>query len=98
MSMSVIVTHNAPSRVRGFLASIMLEVSYGVYCGPRISPSVRARIWAVMEDWFRSEDGASVVMIWSETSTPGGQSVRTLGTPPISMVEVDGLVLAQRGR
>jgi CRISPR/Cas system-associated endonuclease Cas1 len=48
MSMTVIATRNVEPKVRGFLASVMLEVGPGVYCAPRISPAVRDRIWSVM--------------------------------------------------
>lgn len=96
MSATVVVTRNVSSRVRGFLASTMLEIAPGVYCGPRISVAVRERIWAVLCEWFPNEVDASIVMLWPERSVSGGQAVRTLGTPPLACVEVDGLVLAKR--
>jgi len=94
--MTVVVTRNVSSRVRGFLASVMLEVAPGVYSAPRISPAVRGRIWEVLADWFPNERGASIVMLWQERELPGGQAVRTLGSPPIRFFDVDGLMLAQR--
>jgi len=96
MPMTVLVTRNVSVRVRGFLASTMLEVAPGVYSAPRISPAVRDRIWAVLEEWFPNEQDASFVLIWQEREVPGGQAVRTLGSPPISFAEVDGLILARR--
>lgn len=96
MSMTVVVTRNVSSRVRGFLASAMLELAPGVYSAPRISPAVRDRIWDVLKDWFPNERDAAVIMIWQERDVPGGQAVRTLGSPPIDFVDVDGLVLARR--
>ncbi len=96
MSMTVVVTRNVSARVRGFLTSIMLEIAPGVYSAPRISPAVRERIWTVLSEWFPNEVNASIVMLWQERNMPGGQAVRTLGTPPIACVEVDGLVLARR--
>ncbi len=96
MSMTVVVTRNVSARVRGFLASVMLEVAPGVYSAPRISPAVRERIWAVLADWFPNEQEASIVMLWQDRELPGGQAVRTLGSPPIHFVDVDGLMLAQR--
>lgn len=98
MSMTVLVTRNVSSRVRGFVASVMLEIAPGVYSAPRISPAVRKRLWDVMEDWFPNEREASIVMLWQERDQPGGQVVRTLGTPPIEFMDVDGLVLARRRR
>lgn len=97
MSMTVVVTRNVSSRMRGFLASAMLEVSPGVYSAPRISPAVRERLWTVVGGWFPNERDASVVMIWQDRDMPGGQAVRTLGSPPITLVDVDGLILARRG-
>ncbi|TSE32216.1 MULTISPECIES: type I-E CRISPR-associated endoribonuclease Cas2e [Tepidimonas] len=96
MSMTVVVTRNVSSRVRGFLASAMLELAPGVYSAPRISPAVRDRVWDVLKDWFPNERDASLIMIWQERDVPGGQAVRTLGSPPIDFVNVDGLVLARR--
>ncbi len=96
MSMTVIVTRNVSDRTRGFLASSMLELTAGVYSAPRISPPVRDRIWTVLEEWFAAERDASIVMVWQEPQMPGGQMVRVLGIPPISMVELDGIVLAKR--
>lgn len=96
MSMTVVVTRNVSPRVRGFLASAMLELAPGVYSAPRMSPAVRDRIWKVLREWFPNERDASIVMVWKEPSMPGGQAVQTLGTPPIHIVEVDGLLLARR--
>lgn len=96
MSMTVVVTRNVSSRVRGFLASAMLELAPGVYSAPRISPAVRERVWTVLEDWFPNERDASAVMIWQDREVPGGQAARVLGSPPIDFVNVDGLVLARR--
>lgn len=96
MSMTVIVTRNVSSRVRGFLASVMLELAPGVYSAPRISPAVRQRVWTVVEDWFPNEREASIVMVWQEHGIPGGQAVKTLGTPALELTEVDGLLLTRR--
>lgn len=96
MSMTVIVTRNVSPRVRGFLASVLLELAPGVYSAPRISPAVRDRVWSVLEDGFPHEKEASVIMLWQEHGTPGGQAVKTLGSPSIDLVEVDGIIIARR--
>lgn len=96
MSMTVVVTRNVSERVRGFLASSMLELAPGVYSAPRTSPAVRERIWLVLSDWFPNEQEASIVMLWADTARPGGQAVVTLGTPPIELVEIDGMLAARR--
>ena len=94
--MTVVVTRNVSSRMRGFLASSMLELAPGVYSGARLSVAVRERIWGVLEDWFPAEADASIVMVWRESGMPGGQAVRTLGVPPVDLVEIDGIVLTMR--
>ena len=96
MSMTVVVTRNISSRSRGFLASTMLEISPGVYSAPQLSPAVRDRIWSVITDWFAAEKDASVVMLWADPGQAGGQSVKTLGLPPIELTEVDGLIVSLR--
>ncbi len=96
MSMTLVVTRNVSDRVRGFLASSLLELAPGVYSAPHISPAVRERIWAVLADWFLQEKEASVVMVWADNTAPCGQSVRTLGVPPIEVVSLDGLLATVR--
>jgi CRISPR-associated protein Cas2 len=49
-----------------------------------------------LSDWFPAEVNASVVMLWADSTTPGGQTVRTLGLPPISLVDLDGMIVARR--
>ncbi len=96
MSMTVVVTRNVSDRMRGFLASSMLELAPGVYSAPRISPAVRERIWQVLADWFGYEKEASIVMVWADTTMPGGQSVRLLGSPSVDLVEMDDLIVTRR--
>lgn len=96
MSMTVVVTRNVSDRVRGFLASSMLELAPSVYSAPRITPAVRDRIWCVLSDWFSNEKEASIVMLWADTSMPGGQAVATLGLPPIRLLEIDGMLITCR--
>jgi CRISPR-associated protein Cas2 len=74
----------------------MLELAPGVYSAPRISPSVRERIWCVLSEWFPNEFDASIVLVWANPEMPGGQSVLTLGCPPIKIAEIDGLLTTQR--
>lgn len=96
MSMTVVVTRNVTDRVRGFLASSMLELVPGVYSAPRISFAVRERVWRVLSDWFSSEMEASIVMVWANPDMPGGQSMLTLGCPPIKIAEIDGLLVTHK--
>jgi len=96
MSMTMVVTRNVSDRIRGFLASSMLELSPGVYSAPRLSVAVRNRIWAVLQEWWPYERDGSLIMVWADTTVPGGQAVNTLGAPPVGLVEVDGVVLAKR--
>lgn len=96
MSMTMVVTRNVSDRMRGFLASSMLELAPGVYSAPRISPAVRERIWNVVAEWFLVEQGASVVMVWADPSMPGGQNMQVLGSPSIGLVELDGLIVSRR--
>jgi CRISPR-associated protein Cas2 len=96
MPMTVVVTRNVSDRMRGFLASSMLELTAGVYTAPRLSTAVRKRICEVLEDWWSNEQDASLIMLWADNRSPGGQAVWTLGIPPIDLVEIDGLILARR--
>jgi CRISPR-associated protein Cas2 len=93
---TIIVTRNVKPRVRGFLASTAVEVAPGVYCGARVSRSVRERIWVVLTEWFTSEKDTSIVMIWTDSSTISGLEIRALGAPPIQLTELVGLIVAKR--
>lgn len=96
MSMTVTVTRNVSPRIRGFLASTMLELAPGVYSAPRLSSAVRERIWKVLKDWFTTERDASIILIWFNPNQPGGQSARVLGLPPVEFIDLDGLVVTHK--
>ncbi len=93
--MTIVVTRNAEGRVRGFLASTMLEIAAGVYTAPNMSAAVRDRVWAVLEQWRIGERGDGALMTWPDASTAGGQAIRTLGDPPRDLVDSPCLALAR---
>lgn len=96
MPMTTVVTINVAPRVRGFLASCMLEVAPGVYTSPRMSKAVRVRVWDVLEDWHGELGSGGILMTWRDTSFPGSQAIEFLGTPPRELFNADGIFLARR--
>jgi len=96
MPMTVIVTRDVEPRYRGFLASVMLEIAPGVYTGPDLSKGVRERIWTVLSDWHTALGQGSIVMTWQDKSKPGRQGVLTLGEPPKTIIDIEGLLLVKR--
>ena len=96
MPLCVVVTRNVEMRYRGFLGSIMLEASAGVYVSPRMSQSVRKRTWKVLQEWHATLQDGSIVMLWRDTTAPGGICIKTLGEPPKDVVEHEGALLVRR--
>jgi CRISPR-associated protein Cas2 len=94
--MTVIVTRDVPERFRGFLSSVCLEISAGVYTSPRMNKAVRERVWKVLSEWHESLVGGAIIMTWHDPQAPGGQGLLTLGEPPRQFVETDGLILVKR--
>lgn len=96
MALTMIVARDVPDRFRGFLSSVMLEISAGVFVSPRMSKSVRTRVWDVLSDWHRHLDSGSLVMVWRDANETGGVGLAHLGVPPRTLVEVDGMWLTRR--
>lgn len=96
MPLCVIVTRDVEDRYRGFLGSAMLEIAPGVYAHPRMSTGVRGRIWTVLSDWHGTLGRGSVVMAWAETRLSGSLGLLTLGAPPRTVIEHDGVLLVRR--
>jgi CRISPR-associated protein Cas2 len=96
MALVVVVTRDVADRFRGFLASVMLEVSAGVYVSPRMNKGVRERTWRVLVDWHGHEPRGSVVMVWRDLDATGGIGIAQLGSPPRELVEADGMYLVRR--
>jgi CRISPR-associated protein Cas2 len=94
--MTIVVTRNAEGRVRGFLASTMLEIASGVYTAPKLSPAVRERIWEVLVKWNVGAHDDGAVMTWPDASAPGGQIVRLLGEAPLELCDTASVILARR--
>lgn len=96
MALTMVVTRDVESRYRGFLTSVMLEVSPGVYVAPDLSAGVRARIWEILSRWHEVLGRGSLVMVWRDVSAPGKLRVETLGEPPKTIVDADGVLLVKR--
>lgn len=96
MALVTVVTRDVADRFHGFLASVMLEVAPSVFASPRMSPSVRQRVWRVLTDWHAAEPRGSLVMIWRDPNETGGMGLAHLGTPSRELVELDGMWLTRR--
>jgi len=86
--MLVIVTENAPPRLRGRLTLWLLEVRAGVYIG-KVSRRVREMLWETVSKGI--EDGNAVI-VWS-TNTESSFDFLTLGANRRIPVEMDGIKL-----
>jgi len=95
MSMTVVVTRNAPDRFHGFLSSCMLEVAPGVYVSPRLGRAVRERMWEVMQGWMGllPKDGG-LVLLWGDQQAPSGLGMLLIGWPKKEFVDQEGMWLA----
>jgi CRISPR-associated protein Cas2 len=96
LALVVVVTRDVADRFRGFLASVMLDVSAGVYVAPRMNKGVRERTWSVLADWHGHEPRGSVVMVWRDLDAVGGIGIAHLGAPPRELVDVDGMYVVRR--
>ncbi len=94
--MAMIVTRNVEDRYRGFLTSIMLEVAPGVYISPDMSAGVRKRAWEVMTGWWEAMGNGALVLVWRDKTAPGSLRIETLGLPPKTIVDADGVLLVKR--
>ena len=96
MTMTIVVTRNAPGRYRGFLASCMLEIAPGIYASPKIKKAVRERIWRVMLEWHEAlPDDGGIVMFWADKRAPSGMGMHVVGYPKKTLLEHEGMWLAQ---
>jgi CRISPR-associated protein Cas2 len=96
MPATLIITRDVESRYRGYLTSIMLELSAGVYLAPKMSQGVRQRTWTVLSDWHLTLNSGCIVMAWPDAAQPGGMAILTLGEPPKEIVDADGVLLVKR--
>lgn len=86
--MLVIVTEDAPPRLRGRLGVWLLEVRAGVYVG-RYSRRVREMLWLQVE---KAIEGGNAVMAW-QSNTEDGFDILTCGVNRREPVSVDGMRL-----
>ena len=96
MALTVLITRDVEDRYRGFLASVMLEVAPGVYTSPYLSAGARERVWAVLTQWHSTLGRGAITLIYVDRGADGGLSVRSLGTPPVQPVRLDGILLSRR--
>lgn len=96
MPLTMIVTRDVEARYRGFLTSVMLEISPGVYVAPDMSAGVRGRVWDVMTDWWTGLGRGSLTLVWRDPKSVGGLCIETLGEPPKTIVDAEGVLLVKR--
>lgn len=96
MPMTVVVTRDVADRYRGFLASIMPEIAPGMFVAADLTRGVRERLWSVLSGWWEGVPGGSVTMVWRDDGAPGRLGLATLGLPPRTLADLDGVLLVRR--
>jgi CRISPR-associated protein Cas2 len=96
MPATLIITRDVEPRYRGYLTSIMLELSPGVYLAPHLSAAVREWTWAVLSEWHAELHRGAIVLAWPDAKRPGGMAIETLGDAPKEIVDADGVLLVRR--
>ena len=96
MALTLVITQNVEARYRGFLGSVMLEVSAGVYVSTVMNSGVRERLWSTLQEWHSQLHNGSVTMVWQSAKQPGGFGIKVLGLSPKTIVEVNGFLLTGR--
>ena len=96
MPATLVITRDVEARYRGYLTSIMLELSPGVYLAPQMSAAVRDRTWAVLCEWHDTLRRGAIVLAWPDGKSAGGMTIRTLGEAPKEIVDADGVLLVRR--
>jgi CRISPR-associated protein Cas2 len=88
--MMVIVTENAPPRLRGRLSLWLLEVRAGVYVG-NYSRRLRERIWSEVMAMIGN---GNAVIAWTALNE-AGFSFETIGANRREQAEFDGFLLVK---
>lgn len=96
MPLTMVVTRDVEMRYRGFLTSVMLEISPGVYVAPDMSAAVRDRVWNVVSEWWHTLRRGSLTLVWRDTKSVGSLRIETLGEPAKVIVDADGILLVKR--
>ncbi len=96
MPLTIIVTRDVEPRYRGFLTSVMLEIAPGTYVAPDMSAGVRKRVWGVLQSWWQELGRGALVLVWRDTSAVGQLRIETLGEPPKTIADADGVLLVKR--
>jgi CRISPR-associated protein Cas2 len=96
MALTVLITRDVEDRYRGFLSSAMLEVAPGVYASPSLTQRSREKVWSVLSDWHAQLGRGAITLIFPDGQAAGGLVVRSLGTPPVRPIALDGVLLTFR--
>jgi CRISPR-associated protein Cas2 len=87
--MVVICLADVADRFHGFLRSTMLNPHPGVYLAMNLDAGSRARIWAILEQWWQAEPRGMGVMLWRDPKAPMGVSMASFGAPKRRIVEFE---------
>ena len=88
MSLMVLITENAPQKLRGRLNLWLLEVRAGVYVG-NVTTRVREMIW---DQTLQLINKGNAVIIWQVLNT-NGFSFQSCGQNRRMPIDADGMLL-----
>lgn len=88
----IIITNNAPPRLRGLLTRWLLQPAAGIYVG-KVSAAVRDRLWECVKEEGRTTSGA--LLIHSDNNEQGFR-VHQWGRTDRQPVDWEGLTLIRR--
>lgn len=89
MPMVVVVTENAPPRLRGRLSLLLLELRAGVYAGS-LTSTARDALWRLIVQHLES---GSAVMSWPDPLNAAGVDFISAGQNKRQPVILDGVRL-----
>lgn len=90
--MIVMVLNNPPPKVKGYVTSLMCEVSPNVFLAAKLNVQVRNRIIEIVWKWYEDSVIGGASLFWTER---GEVKMKVVGEP-IEVVPVQGLCLMRR--
>lgn len=94
-ALTLIVTRDVEPRYRGFLRSVMIEITACIYVSPQLNRDARDRVWDVLTHWHETLHRGSIIMIWRDKGASGNIGFRVLGDMPKQFCDADGFLLTR---
>lgn len=89
--MMIVCLSNGQKRIIGYLKSISLEISPGIFIATNISKKEKEKVWNTINEWYENKNNEWYLMIEINKNKSEKYIIKNLGQPKRKLLLYEGI-------